>query len=175
MFDRVSGMQQTVFRRLANAVTIGTNGAGVVALATLASSVNVNAYPDFSSFASLYTSYRVHAIKCTFYPVLRVNTTAVNAPAYLVVAPFRGGLAPTTIQQLQESPDAVSLSGYARGKAMVNFIGDNDAHLWTPTSGAVTASESFGLVIAGSSVLATASTNTFYVFIEAVLEFRVSG
>lgn len=175
LVDRLGSMQLKLFRRLANGLSLGTNGAGVIPLSSLTSSANVNAYPDFSSIASLYTAYRVHAFKCSFFPVLKVNTTAVNAPPYVVVAPFRGGLAPTSLQQLQESPDASSFSGYDRAVATVNYNGDNDAHLWTPTNAAVASSESFGLVVAGSSMLATSSTNTFYVYIEVVVEFRVTG
>lgn len=175
LFDRFSGMHQRTFRRLANAVTVGTNGAGVIPLSLLASSANVNGYPDFTSASNLYTLYRVHAFKLTFWPVLKVNTTAVNAPAYVVTAPFRAGLAPTTIQQLQESPDSVSMSGYDKCLATVNWKGDPDAHLWTATNSAIASAEAFGMAIAGSSVLATSSTNTWYVYIEALVEFSMTG
>ena len=175
LVNRFTGMGQRYFRRLATATSLATNGSGVVPLSTLATTNAVNTYPDFSSLASLYTSYRVHALKLSFFPCYRVNTTAILPPVYVASCPFRGGLAPSTIGQIQESPDSKSFGGYDKAIVTVNFEGDNDAHLWTPTNAAVTASEAFGVVICGSSLTGTASTIFWYVYVEAVVEFMVTG
>jgi len=175
LVDRLGSMQLKLFRRLVGSTAVSTNAGGLIPITTIASSVNVNAYGDFSGLAGLYNSYRVHAFKLTFWPVYKVNTTAVTSPVFVACAPFRGGLTPTTMQQLQESPDCAYMSGYDRGVSTVNYNGDNDAHLWTPTNAAVTSSETFGLAICGSTIAATASTQVWYIQIEAVVEFRVTG
>ena len=175
LVDKFTGMGQRYMRRLATATSLATNGSGVVPLSTLATTNAVNTYPDFSSLASLYTAYRVHALKLSFFPCYRVNTTAILPPVYVASCPFRGGLAPSTIGTIQESPDFKAFGGYDKAIVTVNYNGDNDAHLWTPTNAAVTASEAFGVVICGSSLTGTASTIFWYVQVEAIVEFMVTG
>ncbi len=175
LVNRLSSIEPSLFRRICTAVTVTTNGSGVIPVTLLCNTATVTGYSDFSSVANLYQQYRVHAFKVAFFPVIRVNTTAVTPPPYCAVAPFRAGLVPSGIAVLQASPDCLHISGYDKGVATVSFVGDNDAHLWTPINAAVPATEDYGLYICGSSLTATASTNVWYAFVEAVIEFRTTG
>ncbi len=175
LVDRLSSIQPAFFRRLVTAAIITTNGSGVLPVTLLCNTATVTGYPDFSSVVQLYQQYRVHAFKATFFPFQKVNTTALTSPAYAAVAPFRGGLTPAGLGTLVASPDCLHIGGYNSGIATVSFVGDNDAHLWTPTNAAVSATEDYGLYLCGTSVAASANTNVWYVLIEAVIEFRTTG
>lgn len=175
LVDSLSSILPILKRRLVTAVVIGTNGSGVIPATNICTSATVSGYPDFASFAGVYGLYRVRAFKISLFPVLKVNTTAANAPAFVVFAPFRGGVQPSTINQMIESPDAKYMSGFDKGSAAVAYKGDIDAHLWTATNAAIPTDQAFGIVCVGSSTPATSSTNTWYCLIEAVVEFRVTG
>jgi hypothetical protein len=175
MVNSTMGLNRSLMRRICAVNTVTTNGSGVVPYQLLALSATISSFSDFASLAALYTQYRAVACRVTLMPYFPVNTTSVVVPATCIAVPFRGGLAPSSLTQFLESANCSILSGYKKHVLTTHFEGDNDAHLWTQTTGAISATEAFGLCIIGQSVGATASTNVWNLLVEWLVEFRVSG
>ncbi len=169
------GLGRTYLRRICAINTVTTNASGVVVLQNLASSASISSFSDFSSLAALYTAYRAKAVRVTLLPYFPVNTTAVVVPATVIAAPWRGGLSPSSLTQHLESVNCTIMSGY-KSYVLTNFYeGDEDAHLWTQTTAAIAATDSFGISCVGQSVGATASTNVWNLMVEWLVEFRMAG
>ncbi len=175
MINATMGLGRSYMRRLCAVNVLTTNGSGVLPFQYLADSTQISSLADFSATAALYTQYRAVAVRVTLMPYFPVNTTGVVVPATVIAAPFRGGLAPASLVQFMESTDRTIMSGYKQYVLTTHFQGDNDAHLWTQTTAAISATESYGLVILGQSVGATANTNVWNLLVEWLVEFRVSG
>jgi len=175
LVNSTMGLNRSYMRRVCAVNTVVTNGSGVIVNQDIASSASITSFPDWSALTGLYTQYRAVAVRVTLMPYFPVNTTSTVVPATVLAAPWRGGLRPTSLTQFLESSNVQKLSGYKQYELLTHFEGDNDAHLWTQTTGAISASESFGIAIVGQSVGATASTNVWNLLVEWLVEFRVAG
>lgn len=162
-------------RRITSSGTVSTNGSGFIPITTIASSGSVSGLSDFSNVSGLYLEYRVRGMKATLMPINAVNISGVAAPpAMLVTAFFSSGVAAVTFQQALDSSGAKFHSGYRTIVAEVDFKGNKDAQLWTPTTAAVTSAETYGIFITDSGVAPASSvTTTMYRLVaEYIVEFR---
>ncbi len=154
---------------------ISTNVGGTIALQTLANAASVSSLPDFSSMATVYTTYRVKALRVDLYPTLKANTTSVTAPAVVAVFPSFANTVPTTFQQALDSTGLKLVSGYESATLMTSWKGDPDAHLWTGTGSAIGSNEQYLISCIGTSFASTASTTIFRVIPQYLVEFRIAG
>lgn len=163
----------TVVRLIQTNFAVQTNVGGTLSATSIAGSNQVqSSCPDFAQYAGLYVQYRVRAMKVTLSPCFVVNTTTVTVPASVAVGEFRGGLGGATYSSLRQSPSGRILSGYKRYVVSCDWDGDIDAHLWSPTTAAITTAESFGLTIAGMATPSTANTYVYSCDVEYAVEFR---
>jgi len=151
-------------RRIAVRFSISTDGTGRIPITTLASSASVSGLADFTLLAGLYLAYRVKAMKATWSPVFAANVAGIApSPALLASASFTSGLAPTTYAQTLDSSSLKLHSGYAeRSTAVIDWNGQLDAKLWTPTNAAVAAAESYGVFVVSDSSATVSQLSTLY-------------
>lgn len=162
-------------RRITGSSVIATNGSGFIPISTIASSGLVSGLSDFANIAGLYLEYRVRGMKATLMPIFAVNISGVApSPAMLCTAFFSSGLAATTWQQAIDSSGAKLHSGYRTITAEVDWSGNKDAQLWTPSTSAVTSAETYGIFITDSGVAPASqlSTTYFRLVAEYLVEFR---
>jgi len=162
-------------RRLAVRISVSTDGTGRVPITTLASSGAVSALSDFTKVAGLYLAYRVKAMQATLHPTFATNVAGVApSPSTLVTFGFTSGLAAANYQDAIDSNDFKQHSGYAKGiRSAIDWTGNTDAHLWTPTNAAVTSAETYGVAIVEDSSATVSQVSTLYFtgVVEYVVEF----
>ncbi len=170
-----------IFERwfVGNEASVSTSAGGVVALQTLANAASVSATPDFSSMATVYTTYRVKAMRVTLFPTLTVpcynGAALVSMPSVVAVFPSFANTVPTTFQQALDCNGLKMLSGYKGGVCMTSWLGDPDAHLWTGTGSAIGSNEQFLISCIGTALATTASTVVFRCVPEYLVQFRITG
>lgn len=147
----------------ANIATLSTNGAGIIVLSTLASSISVSTLPDFSAAATMWSAYRCRAIKVMVLPFYPVNTTTITVPAAIAVGPYENGVNSTTFTGYMDGPRVKLCSGYKAYTFYADYRMNNDAQLWTPVSSAIAGAEAFGISCIGFSTAATVSTSVWAV------------
>jgi len=156
--------------------TVSTNAGGLLVVTTLAGSQGASGAADFAQLAGLFTSYRVRAMRVQlrpFYPVPFYNGVGtVVVPASIAAGFFQGGLGGATYQSLSDSAKPRFLSGYKQHDLTINYEGDNDAHLWTPTTAAISATEAFGIIICGQATAASVNTLVWHFCVEYAVEFK---
>lgn len=174
--DRLKGVNQHFVRRICSAgQAVSTTAGGIIAVTTLASSGAVSALSDFTPSAALFLEYRVRGMKVTWCPVWKVNAVSGAPPPMYAVAAFSSGLAGTTFQQALDSTGCKIVSGYDKFVAEATYKGNKDAQLWTPTTAAVTAAETYGLwIVSESTYAASASLAIGYFVAEYIVEFRTA-
>lgn len=178
-FGQVNASTRIITRRVCGAVVnLSTNAGGLLVAATLISSSGASSSSDFGSLAALFTSYRVKALKVTlmpFYPVPYFNGVGtVVVPATVACSEFRGGLGGATYQAIADGSKCRYLSGYKSFTLTADYSKDNDAQLWTPTTAAVGATESYGLLVCGQATAASVNTLVWAVNPEYLIEFRAT-
>lgn len=162
-------------RRITGSAVVATNASGFIPITTLVSSASVSGLSDFTNVSGLYLEYRVRGMKATLMPIFATNVAGVApSPAMLVTAFFSSGVAAVTFQQALDSSGAKFHSGYRTITAEVDSKGFPDAQLWTPSTSAVTSSESYGIFITDSGVAPASQVSTTYYRLvqEYIVEFR---
>lgn len=151
-------------RRIAVRVSVSTDGTGRVPITTLASSAAVSALTDFTKCAGLYLAYRVKCMRTTLNPVFQANVAGIApSPATLVTFFFTSGVAAANYQDAIDSSGYRQHSGYSlKIVAQADWKGQPDAQLWTPTTAAVTAAESYGIAIVEDTSATVSQLSTLY-------------
>jgi hypothetical protein len=176
MYNRLQAHELTYVRKMGSPeFTVSTNVSGILALGTLASTVNVNLAPDFTALGGVYQMYRCRSIVVQVQPFFPVNTTAVTVPALIYVAPFYSGNSLNSIQGHIDGTGTKICSGYKGYTFATDYKGDLDSHLWTPTSAAIAGAEAFGFTLIGTNVASTFSTVVWRCVIHYIVEFRMMG
>jgi hypothetical protein len=178
-FGKVNASERIVTRRICAAATnISTTAGGLLLATTLASSSAASAASDFASYAALFTSYRVKAVKTTLLPYFPVplfnGVGTVVVPPSIASSEFRGGLGGATYQSIADGAKSRFLSGYKSYALTADYSKDNDAQLWTPTTSAIPAAESYGILAMGTATAATANTAIWVANPEYLIEFRAT-
>ncbi len=178
---RTIHVDKRIYRRwIAGAeANISTGAGGLVALTTVANAASVSSAPDFASLATLYTAYRCKAIRVQLFPFYPVTTYSaagvIVMPVVVAYFPWQANNVPTTFAQAQDVSGVKMISGFKGAIVTNSYQGDNDAHLWTPTSSAIGGGEQFGISCIGTSTTATASTVVHKVIVDYLVEFRMTG
>ncbi len=163
----------------ASELTLSTGAGGLLALTTVANAASVSATPDFASLATLYTAYRVHAIRVQLFPFYPVTTYSaagvIVQPVVVAYFPWMANNVPTTFAQAQDVSGVKFVPGYKGAIVTTSFRGDTDAHLWTPTSSAIGSGEQFGISCIGSATAATANNPVHKALVDYLVEFRMTG
>jgi len=179
LLRNLGNKMQVYERRICVRISVSTDGTGRVPIATLASSASVSALTDFTKCAGLYLAYRVKGMKTTLNPTFSANVAGVApSPSTLVTFFFTSGLAAATYQDAIDSSGFRIHSGYDHKiVAEADWSGQPDAHLWTPTNAAVTASESFGTAIVEdtSSTISQLSIVYYTGVTEYIVEFMAAA
>jgi hypothetical protein len=150
-------------RRLTTSGTIATNGAGAVALGTLASSAGVSSATDFATMGLLYSGYRVKGMRARVWPIYGVNVAGVAPPPSLVACSmFSSGQSVTNYANMLDSAGCKFFTGYKPATFAVTYDELIDAKLWTPTSAAISSTEAYGLVFIGASGNIAAQVTVVY-------------
>ncbi len=175
LLRQLNNKMQIFERRIATRFSVSTDGTGRVPITTLISSASVSGLTDFTKCAGLYLAYRVKAMKATWNPVFSANVAGVApSPSTLVSFGFTSGIAAASYQDAIDSSDFKIHSGYAqKASAEIDWNGNTDAHLWTPTTAAITSSESYGVAIVEDTSATISQLSTLYYtgVAEYVVEF----
>lgn len=170
-----------IFERwfVGNEASVSTSAGGVIALQTLANAASVSSTPDFGSMATVYTNYRVKAIRVTLLPTLTApvynGATLITQPSVVAVFPSFANTVPTTFQQALDASGLKLMSGYKGGICQTSWMGDPDAHLWTGTGSAIGSNEQFLISCIGTALATTPTTVVFRCIPEYLVQFRITG
>ncbi len=180
MYKNIKGEKNILSRWLVgNETSVSTSAGGVVTLQTLANAASASATPDFSSFATVYTNYRVKALRVDLFPICTVPVWSGAAiqtePSVIAVFPSFANTVPTTFQQALDSTGLKLMSGYKGGTCVTSWKGDPDAHLWTGTGSAIGNNEQFLISCIGTALASTASIVVFRCIPQYLVEFRIAG
>ncbi len=163
-------------KRIVISGALASSGAGLIPASNLATTSSVTAAGDFSTLASVYSNYRVRAIRVSCKPFYKVNTTATVVSPQIAVIPFRSGLVPTTYAGFQESSEVKYASGYEPLTISTSNAGYPDGKLWYPTNTSIAAADSYGIAAMGQQTIAgTATTNVWWFTVEYLVEFTVEN
>jgi len=177
VIDRLGAQSRIVTRRLCGPPSVlSTNAGGLLTVATLMGTTGASGAADFAQLAGLFTAYRVRMMRTQlrpFNPVPYFNgVNVVVVPASIAAGFYQGGLGGATYQSLSDSAKPRFLSGYEKHDLTINYEGDNDAHLWTPTTSAIAATEAFGVIVCGQATAASVNTPVWHYSVEYVIEFK---
>jgi roadblock/LC7 domain-containing protein len=172
----MSQRQTRIVRRVcSDVITLATNASGFVALTTLASSGLVTSSLNWASYAGAAIEYRVAGLEVLIFPVVNSQTNLTTpVPSFLAVCGFSSGTVPATIGQIIEGPGGKILTGHRPTRFAVGMKGYQDAHLWTPTTGAIVTTEQYGIACMGTTATpaAVASSTYFKIVIKYLVDFR---
>jgi hypothetical protein len=111
-----------------------------------------------------------------FYPTgaLFNGVGMVIVPPSIACSEFRGGLGGATYQSIADGAKSRYLAGSKMYSITCDYDKDNDAQLWTATTAAVGASESYGLICMGTATAATANTAIWTANAQYIIQFRAT-
>jgi len=157
-------------------LSISTNGAGVVAVNTTIDSTLVETAPatEWASFAARYQQYRVKSVKmiaCATNPAASPG----NAPVVpLYVSDFIGSSVPSSAAQILADEGSRVISSKNDFTFRATWARNPNAKLWTPTSGAITTANSYGIAFASNTAVTAVSSLQFGYQLEFEVELRGS-
>jgi hypothetical protein len=174
--DNASLDTRTTVRRVTTLGTLSTNASGFVAAKQYQSS-GVTGTNAWGGLAGRFLEYRVKAIRIRILPLANMNYAngTVVPPVGLFAADMKAGVGYANAAARADGANLRLYRGYGVMDLTCDWQGYPDAHLWTPTTTAIAAAETYGVEIGdmGIAPASAASTVYFRVLEEYEVEFRL--
>jgi hypothetical protein len=170
LMDNMSAAQTIIERKVTIVGVLATNGAGFIP-ATQVVSDTARSSPEFASFSSRYSQFRVKAIRVRLFPLVDA-TTAVTAgggavtphPTALAFAKYMEGLGYINYASIVTGQSGKIFNGRERIiEYEVDWANVPEAKLWASSNAAIPVAQQYGIQYQDTGVApASALATTYY-------------